>query len=205
MPKQTFYNLPDDKKQILIQALEEEFSRAPLFHASISNIVKSADIPRGSFYQYFEGKEDAYFYLISRQVESSKKLFITCLMKYDGDLFHAVTELFKQIVEELSKGDHINFLKNVFLNMTHEIENKFTRIFNGNDSRGQFCKMNALINKDNLNVSNENELYHLVQIIGTITIRNLIEKIAQELSSETAMNNFHIELTLLKEGLYKRS
>ncbi|WP_240452190.1 TetR/AcrR family transcriptional regulator [Virgibacillus sp. YIM 98842] len=61
MPKQTFFNLPEDKKTILLDAVEKEFSRVPLFEASVANMVQDAGIPRGSFYQYFDNKEDAFF------------------------------------------------------------------------------------------------------------------------------------------------
>ncbi|MCU5751761.1 TetR/AcrR family transcriptional regulator, partial [Bacillus cereus] len=65
MPKQTFFNLEREKKELLIQAAMKEFSRVPLFEASISNIIKDAGIPRGSFYQYFEDKEDVFFFLLN--------------------------------------------------------------------------------------------------------------------------------------------
>ena len=68
MPKLTFFNLPEMKRNKLIRAAEAEFSRVPLSQASISNIVKAAEIPRGSFYQYFENKEDAYYFLLEEYV-----------------------------------------------------------------------------------------------------------------------------------------
>src|SRR5690625_7184258 len=87
LPKQTVFNLPKDKKDHLLYAVEKEFSRVPLYEASISNIVKTADIPRGSFYQYFEDKEDAYFYLLNEQVEAKKNQFLKCLQEHDGNVF----------------------------------------------------------------------------------------------------------------------
>lgn len=60
MPTQTF-SICLKKNKRLIEAARIEFSRVPLKEASIANIVKLADIPRGSFYQYFEDKEDLYF------------------------------------------------------------------------------------------------------------------------------------------------
>ena len=50
MPTQTFFNLPKDKQQRLLDAAATEFSRAPLKDASINNIIKLAEISRGSFY-----------------------------------------------------------------------------------------------------------------------------------------------------------
>src|SRR5690625_5472893 len=73
MPKPTFFNLPKKKRDHLIQAATDEFSRVPLNEASIANIVKNADIPRGSFYQYFEDKEDAFYYLLEQKMESHQE------------------------------------------------------------------------------------------------------------------------------------
>lgn len=203
MPKITFFNLADDKRQLLIEALEQEFSRVPLFNASISNIVKAANIPRGSFYQYFEDKEDAYFFLLKEQLLRNKENFIFSLQKCNGDLFDTMTELYGLTIRELSKGENINFLKNVFLNMTHEIENKFNEVFHADGDIEHFKKISLLIKRDDLNVADDKELFHLMKIIITITLRNLIEKFAENLSEKEAMNNYLIEIELLKKGLKK--
>lgn len=58
MPKETFLNLPEKKKEKIIEAAKNEFKRVSLEQASIKNIVENAEIARGSFYQYFESKED---------------------------------------------------------------------------------------------------------------------------------------------------
>ena len=62
MPTDTFFHLPLDKQKRILSAAKKEFSRVPLKDASIANIIKDAEIPRGSFYQYFENKEDLYYY-----------------------------------------------------------------------------------------------------------------------------------------------
>ena len=58
MPKETFLKLPNEKKEKIIKAAQKEFERVPIEEASIKNIVEDAEIARGSFYQYFESKED---------------------------------------------------------------------------------------------------------------------------------------------------
>lgn len=58
VPKETFFNLAEEKKEKIINAAKKEFKRVPLEQASIKNIVEDAGIARGSFYQYFESKED---------------------------------------------------------------------------------------------------------------------------------------------------
>ena len=57
-PKETFVKLPEEKKDKIIKAAKKEFARVPFEQTSIKNIVEDADIARGSFYQYFESKED---------------------------------------------------------------------------------------------------------------------------------------------------
>ncbi|MFT8413475.1 MAG: TetR/AcrR family transcriptional regulator, partial [Oenococcus oeni] len=47
MPKETFYNLSEEKRQRIINSAEKEFFRVPLSKASIANIVTGAQIPRG--------------------------------------------------------------------------------------------------------------------------------------------------------------
>lgn len=58
MPKETFLNLSKEKQNKILNAAKKEFERASLEQASIKNIVEEAGIARGSFYQYFESKED---------------------------------------------------------------------------------------------------------------------------------------------------
>ncbi len=64
MPKQTFFNLSDKKRQTITDLAIAEFASADYDNASISNIVKQAKIAKGSFYQYFEDKKDLYLYLV---------------------------------------------------------------------------------------------------------------------------------------------
>ena len=52
---------------------KKEFSRLPLKDASIANIIKDAEIPRGSFYQYFENKEDLYYYYFHTLKKNSQR------------------------------------------------------------------------------------------------------------------------------------
>ena len=56
MPKDTFYNLSDEKREKILTAAKKEFARAGIKDSSIQKIIEDAKIPRGSFYQYFENK-----------------------------------------------------------------------------------------------------------------------------------------------------
>ncbi len=64
MPLQTFDNLPEDKRQRIIDCAIDEFSQHDYASASISKIVAKAGIAKGSLYQYFKDKSDLYSYLL---------------------------------------------------------------------------------------------------------------------------------------------
>ncbi|MCK4258991.1 MAG: TetR/AcrR family transcriptional regulator [Halanaerobiales bacterium] len=72
MQTKTFENLPDKKKKMIIDIAIDEFSEHGYKNATINNIVKRANIAKGSIYQYFESKEDLFMYILELSI--SKKL-----------------------------------------------------------------------------------------------------------------------------------
>ena len=64
MPKNTFHSLDDKKKDRFIRRALEEFTLRNYQEASISAMLKSLGIAKGSFYQYFDDKYDLFTYLI---------------------------------------------------------------------------------------------------------------------------------------------
>jgi len=65
MPKQTFLNLPEEKRNTIINAAIEEFAHYGLENASTNRIVENSGISKGSFYQYFEDKQDVFMHLLT--------------------------------------------------------------------------------------------------------------------------------------------
>ncbi|MEH7387706.1 TetR/AcrR family transcriptional regulator [Bacillus sp. JJ1521] len=200
MPKLTFFNLPEDKKHTLIEAARKEFSSVPLSDASISNIIKSAGIPRGSFYQYFEDKEDAFFFLLGEFAKEKKAAFLSMLEKYEGDLFATFIDFFELFLHE---EENLTFFKNALLNMTHKIERTFDRMTSEHEINENFKMHCSRIDIGKMNVSDEVELFHALQIITSVMLRNLIYAFAHDLPRDTAMNNFMTEMNLLKKGLVR--
>lgn len=64
MPKETFFNLQEDKRKRIIDAAVDEFAVYDFNDATVNRIVKNASIAKGSFYQYFEDKYDLFKYII---------------------------------------------------------------------------------------------------------------------------------------------
>lgn len=109
MPKQTFFNLPKEKRDRIIAVAKEVFSKNSYEEASINQIVKLAQIPRGSFYQYFEDKDDLYGYLSSqmflRLINAARQKLPEC----DYDPFKLSEQFLPSWLEELFIGEDSSF------------------------------------------------------------------------------------------------
>src|SRR5215207_1712820 len=65
MPNQTFLNTHEEKRDTIMNAAVDEFAEYGLENASTNRIVKNSGIAKGSFYQYFEDKQDVFMHLLS--------------------------------------------------------------------------------------------------------------------------------------------
>lgn len=63
MPKETFHNLSEEKRNQFMQVALQEFASFNYDAASINRIIQKLGIARGSVYQYFENKLDLWLYL----------------------------------------------------------------------------------------------------------------------------------------------
>lgn len=75
MPKSTFFNLPEDKRQAILDVAIDAFASEEYNTVSITQIVERAGIAKGSFYQYFEDKRDLYLYLMELAA-NEKQVFL---------------------------------------------------------------------------------------------------------------------------------
>lgn len=94
MPSSTFLNLPPEKQEKLLEAATREFSTRPFNEASINQIIKEAGIPRGSFYMYFQDKEELFRYLLRGYVDQMVMVIEELLLRRKGDIFQALLDLY---------------------------------------------------------------------------------------------------------------
>jgi AcrR family transcriptional regulator len=203
MPKQTYFHLSKDKQETLIAAAKKEFSRVPLHEASVANIIKSAGIPRGSFYQYFEDKEDLFYYLLNQLAEKSNRRFISVLMDKNGDLFGTFIATFQFMLEVHRDQEHKNFFKNVYLNMNYKHEKTLANDVYEETQKTQYFNTIKLIDTSKLNIQDEQELHHVLKILMGVTFQNLVQLFVKEYSDEEALKNYLVQIDLLKRGLQK--
>ena len=122
MPKQTFFNLPEDKQTKLIEAGFQEFSNASLREAKIANIINSAQIPRGSFYQYFEDIEDLFFYLVDIVIHEIEAFTVD--LSLDQHLEDELRKYSHHYIQFMLESKYVEFLKQIFLNLNYSVMNR---------------------------------------------------------------------------------
>lgn len=129
MPTQTFFNLPEEKKNRIIHAAMHEFAAYRFDQASITHIIEKAGIPRGSFYQYFENLKDVYKHIIILVGDQKIKYFQAAVPQFEGegfDFFSTLRDICvagfqfaKENPELLAIGN--NFIKETNKSLRNEI------------------------------------------------------------------------------------
>lgn len=169
MPKQTFLNLPKDKKQKILEAAKNEFSRVSVTEASINNIVTEANIARGSFYQYFESKEDLLIFMIDKASERVKDK-VNEKIKENGDIFETFIFFYDKIVETCKDSNNKMFYRTVLANLR------------ANDSivlgKAKEEIYNSLMkNTDTSNFKSKKDLPILIEMLSAITRWAIIQTV----------------------------
>jgi len=96
LPKKTFFNIDKAKQRTITSSAVDVFVRDGYDNASVAQIIKQANIPRGSFYQYFEGKQDLFLYCMEIYQEKKLKMFEPILSQIGSKPF---LDLYLPLVE----------------------------------------------------------------------------------------------------------
>jgi len=130
VPKDLFFTIHEEKKNRIIEAAIKEFSLQLYEKASINQIIKEADISRGSFYQYFEDKEDLYFFLIETVVKNTSYNFLKeFIATQPKDVFSVYKALLTYNLQLLSDEKYQAFFKNMHLGVNYHLQQKLRSIF----------------------------------------------------------------------------
>lgn len=200
MPKKTFFNLPESKRNNVIKAAKKEFSRAPIATALVSNIVADAKIPRGSFYQYFDDIEDCFYFIVDEYSKEIKTKLISNLKEYNGDLIKSYHNLFLYIMDMIEEEKNKEYFEKLFLNMNNKIQKMFTPNFN--DGLNNIINM---VDVDKLNIQGKYSLGYVLDIIESVMIHNIVETYNRNMNKEKKIDIFEKELLLVSKGIVKQN
>jgi AcrR family transcriptional regulator len=123
MPKKTFFNLPENKRDKIIQSAMKEFSEKPFKKVTVDSLVERAEIPKGSFYQYFSNKEDIYRHLYNL-ILMEKKKELKSMMKFLKNVQFSdfMRQMFLKGIEfDLQKKELNDLREQFFLKTSQEL------------------------------------------------------------------------------------
>lgn len=202
MPKKTFFNLPEEKRLRLVKAIKDELERVPFSEISINKIVQGAGIPRGSFYQYFEGKDDMLDCIICDYKDSLIEFAVKVMQENNGDIFESYKTCFICAIEFASKANKSKFFQHIFgdIKIIEKILNS------GNKAIADRIILEEIIpniNIDILNIKDKNDVKRIFEILLSISKDAFIQVVRNLADVESIKKDYLKKLELLKYGFLK--
>lgn len=189
LAKDTFYNLEEEKRAKITEVLLSEFSQKPFADVSVKTIVERLGIARGSFYQYFEGLEDAYFYILDKKTYDIHMLFMKRLKNNNGDIMASLNDFGVDIAELIFSKGVYNLYKNRFLYWNESLNEDWIK------SHGNYHKI--FDNAEKMGVDLE-KLYFFRAAVHSLIERNFRE----EWDKVTFIEKYKIHMEWIKKGIF---
>ncbi len=202
MPTNTFFNLPAEKKHKILKAANKEFARVPLEQASIKNIVEDAEIARGSFYQYFENKQDLFEYIMTSKTGDMEKNLIEMIEQENGNIINIFINIYDHLIEVGKIRRNNKLFRQIFENIKTSDNLMLTRKEEMNKKLAKILQDLYSKNKDILNIKNEEEFKLVIEILSAITRRRIVASLKYKNSAE-AREDFLKEIEYIKRGILK--
>ena len=202
MPTNTFFNLPAEKKHKILKAANKEFARVPLEQASIKNIVEDAEIARGSFYQYFENKQDLFEYIMTSKTGDMEKNLIEMIEQENGNIINIFINIYDHLIEVGKIRRNNKLFRQIFENIKTSDNLMLTRKEEMNKKLEKILQDLYSKNKDILNIKNEEEFKLGIEILSAITRRRIVASLKYKNSAE-AREDFLKEIEYIKRGILK--
>ena len=202
MPTNTFLNLPEEKQKKIIEASYKEFERVPIEQVSIKNIVETAEIARGSFYQYFEDKDDLFEYVMNLKVGNMEKNIKKIIEEENGNIINVFISLYDHLIKVGKLRKNNKFFRQIFENIRTSDNFMLIRKETMNEKLNQSLYELYEKNKEVLNIKNEQEYKLIIEILSSITRRRLVASLKYK-NLEDARKDFLKEIEFLENGILK--
>lgn len=202
MPTNTFFNLPEEKKQKILKAANKEFARVPAEQASIKNIVEDAEIARGSFYQYFEDKEDLFEYMMTLKVGNMHQNLMKIVHKENGNIINIFINIYDHLIQVGRIRKNNKFFRQIFENIKTSDNLMFIKKNEMNKNLEQTLYSLYNKNKEILNIKDEAEFKLIIEMLFAITRRRIVVAFKSK-DFDEARNEYLKEIEFLKDGILK--
>lgn len=201
MPTESFYKLEKSKRQKIIDAMKKEFSRVPFHEASVNRIVEEAGISKGSFWVYFQSKEEAIEYLIESHLAKERKKSKEIFLKNQGDLFKSYIEFFDYLAKCKINRTEKDLMANIFKNLITNQE----KCLHKEPGDNLIQEIKNIVNTEHLNLVDDDDLIGLMKILNYAMRVNLLDAITKKVPLEQARSRFIRQVEILEKGISKEN
>lgn len=207
MIKKTFYNLPEEKRQRVTEAIVDEFANVEDDKVSINRIVQKANISRGSFYQYFDDKLDLVEVLIRSYLNLVIDDLRRAIISSDGDIFYTF-ECVYDIIIGLSKDErNRNVLRNLISNIraNNNLVSDYIvkRYIKQYKSIEEFINITDEFSRKSFRFKSDEDLTYLQQILTSVLKNEIYNFYVFDTDPEETKARYLRKLYIIKKGALK--
>ena len=195
MPKETFYNLPESKREFVLEAVKKEFEEHSIKDASVKDIVSALGISRGSFYTYFENLEESYFTILELETIETHELFLGIYRKEEKNLFKTLDVYGQELAGELFKKEKYALYKNRYLYWSAELDALWKNFYKRNENIKRYEVEMELRQSDDKEMK---EVMHYIKaVVHELIKRAFLEK----WDRQVFMEHYENQIFWMKNGL----
>lgn len=202
MPSSRFLKLPEEKRSKILRAVHSELALFPVDELSINRIIHSADISRGSFYQYFEDKDDLLEYVFSDFRNSMTQEIKASIEANCGDMFAVGMDMLEKIVATGSKDENRRIFVNVF-SYAKVAQSSLERVIA--DEEALVNGFVRYIDRSRLKFTSDEEVRELMKLGLALFKDSICRCFADIDNASEIMDNFRKRVEIIKYGAWKQS
>lgn len=188
MIKKTFYNLPYEKRKRITDAVIKEFMERPNEKVSINRIIKTAEISRGSFYQYFDDKVDLIEIITKTMFDESSNKAKEILKLSCGDLFVMYIKMFDYFDDYSSQKQTMKIMRNIVDSfkanddlVSEYLKNRFNMALTNNE-------IYTMVDRQNLKFQDNESVKCLIEILTQVLKNAIFDVLSQAVTVKKCVN-----------------
>ncbi|EPA0827892.1 TetR/AcrR family transcriptional regulator [Enterococcus hirae] len=197
MPKSTFLNLPNEKKQRLIEILLENFSARHISQVKVADIVEDMAMSRGAFYKYFEDLEDAYTYTIQYYSIQIHRDILKYISQNKQDFFQGIENYLAWCSELEQKSSYWQAIR--FLTRSDDFTNH--QRTKPSAKSGRLKEWFKLLKANGFHITSEEEAISFLYFVMDLVINSLTDYIANDWTTDELLQDYRYKVKWLQKGL----
>lgn len=197
MPKSTFLNLPNEKKQRLIEILLENFSARHISQVKVADIVEDMAMSRGAFYKYFEDLEDAYTYTIQYYSIQIHRDILKYISQNKQDFFQVIENYLAWCSELKQKSSYWQAIR--FLTRSDDFTNH--QRTKPSAESGRLKEWFKLLKANGFHITSEEEAISFLYFVMDLVINSLTDYIANDWTTDELLQDYRYKVKWLQKGL----